>query len=658
VGIFYDIIKPIMFDKVNKAIDFFRWPAFFILFSYLVLFASFNLHGLDYLFHIKSGEYILESGEVPREDVFSFSQEGKEWDNHEWLYQVLIYKIYQQFGIEGLILFKALILIIAFFLLTAIALKIDWIFAFFLIFFSLKVSFARFTLRPDHLSFLFFILFLIPFVFKKKKLLCSLPFIQIIWVNTHGFFFLGPLVLVLYLFSGWLGKKNHNQFYKKAKAVTFFTIIACLINPYPITTLIYPLKIIKDILGGRQTVFYQNIQELRSPLVPFSLNSLYIKYFIFTSFFAFIFTRPNFFYFFLWAVMALFSLNSMRNFYFYIPAAIALIQNRFFYIRRYFLREAVTAKGFIFIRILLFIFIAQVSLNTAGQIINAPKTRYSYLDFSLENLVGTGPKFFRQRETEYPKKLINFIKNNQLPANMYNNFNLGSNLIFNFYPKRQVFIDGRAEFYGQDFFRFYNDINSGNKVVLDQAVERYKLKGFIIGYQRDNPPELIFTLYKKGYRCIYFGMDGIIFLDDSALEKYPDLRKQIVELKNYQPEEFDFIKEIKLYTPYAEGLYKKGYILYRLNFYEPAEKYMDNLLKIYPKHYRAYYILAKINYKNKNYKNAYLLARQTLSFNPNFKKAKRLIIKIYLELGKAREAKEFADELNLSLDKIRQEKVR
>jgi tetratricopeptide (TPR) repeat protein len=85
---------------------------------------------------------------------------------------------------------------------------------------------------------------------------------------------------------------------------------------------------------------------------------------------------------------------------------------------------------------------------------------------------------------------------------------------------------------------------------------------------------------------------------------------------------------------------------------------MDNLLKIYPKHYRAYYILAKINYKNKNYKNAYLLARQTLSFNPNFKKAKRLIIKIYLELGKAREAKEFADELNLSLDKIRQEKVR
>jgi tetratricopeptide (TPR) repeat protein len=85
---------------------------------------------------------------------------------------------------------------------------------------------------------------------------------------------------------------------------------------------------------------------------------------------------------------------------------------------------------------------------------------------------------------------------------------------------------------------------------------------------------------------------------------------------------------------------------------------MDNLLKIYPKHYRAYYILAKINYKNKNYKSAYLLARQTLSFNPNFKKAKRLIIKIYLELGKAREAKEFADELNLSLDKIRQEKVR
>jgi tetratricopeptide (TPR) repeat protein len=85
---------------------------------------------------------------------------------------------------------------------------------------------------------------------------------------------------------------------------------------------------------------------------------------------------------------------------------------------------------------------------------------------------------------------------------------------------------------------------------------------------------------------------------------------------------------------------------------------MDNLLKIYPKHYKAYYILAKINYKNKDYKNAYLLARQTLSFNPNFKKAKRLIIKIYLELGQVKEAEEFASKLNLSLEKIRQEKVR
>ncbi|MCF7892878.1 MAG: hypothetical protein K9L77_01785 [Candidatus Omnitrophica bacterium] len=647
-----------MFEKVNKAIDFFRWPAFFILFSYLVLFASFNLHGLDYLFHIKSGEYILETGQVPREDVFSFTQEGKEWDNHEWLYQVLIYKIYQQFGIEGLILFKAIILIIAFFLLTAIALKIDWIFAFFLIFFSLKVSFARFTLRPDHLSFLFFILFLIPFVFKKKKLLYSLPFIQVIWVNTHGFFFLGPLVLLLYLFSGWLGKKNHNQFYKKAKIITLFTIFACLINPYPITTLIYPLKIIKDILGGRQTIFYQSIQELRSPLTPFSLNSLYIKYFIFTSFFAFIFIRPNFFYLFLWAVMALFSLNSMRNFYFYIPAAIALVQNRFFYIKRYFLREVVTVKGFFLIRILLFIFIAQISLTTAGQIINAPKTKYSYLDFSLENSVESSSKFFRQRETEYPKKLINFIKNNQLPDNMYNNFNLGSNLIFNFYPKRKVFIDGRAEFYGQDFFRFYNNINSGNKAALDEAVERYKLKGFIIGYKRDNPPELIFTLYKKGYRCIYFGMDGIIFIKESVLKDYPNLRKKKIDFSQYQPESLDFIKDVKLYTPYAEGLYKKGYVLYRLGFYNKSRIHMSNLLNIYPGGYKALYILAKIKYKNKNYEQAYIFARKALGFNSNFKKAKKFIARIYLDLGKEKPARELLDELNLNLEKFKTEKVK
>ncbi len=648
-----------MLEKVNKIIDFLRWPAFFLLFSYLILFASLNLHGLDYLFHIKSGEHILESGHVLREDPFSFTQAGKKWDDHEWLYQVLIYKIYQQFGIEGLVLFKTIVLITAFFLLALIALKIDWIFAFFLIFFSLKVSFLRFTLRPDHFSFLFFIVFLIPFIFKKKKLLYLLPFVQLIWVNTHGFFFLGPAVLIIYLLSAKISKQQFSDdFYKRVKIITFFTFFACLLNPYPIGTITYPLKIIKDILTGQQGVFYQSIQELRKPLAAFSWSSLYIKYLIATSFFVFIFKKFNLFYAVLWLVMVIFALNSTRNFYFYIPAAVVLAVNRFPYLEKSFLKKSITPKRFIFLKIVLLVFIVKICLAISGEIIDLPKTKQSYLDFSVKNSLATSQKSLGREKIQYPEKLIDFIKNNKLPGRMYNNFNLGSSLIFNLYPERKVFIDGRAEFYGQDFFNFYNEISSGDEEKIKEAVSRYKLEGFVISYVRNDPPDLIFSLYQQGYKCIYFGMDGIIFIKNSALKNYTNLEKKIVDFDNYKPEKINFIKNIKLYTPYAEGLYKKGYILYRLGFYNQSRIYMDNLLNIYPGHYKALYILAKINYKNKKYEQAYIFARQALSFKSDFKKAKKFIAKIYLDLGKEEEAQEILDKLNLSLEKFKNEKVR
>jgi tetratricopeptide (TPR) repeat protein len=648
-----------MLEKTSKAIDFLRWPAFFILFSYLILFASFNLSGLDYLFHIKSGEYILENKQIPREDPFSFTQEGKDWNDHEWFYQVVIYKIYQQFGIEGLVFFKGLILIAAFFLLTIIALKIDWIFAFFLIFFSLKVSFMRFTLRPDHFSFLFFIFFLTPLIFKKKRLLYLLPFIQLFWVNSHGFFFMGPAVLIIYLLSARISKQQFSDdFYKRVKIIIFFTLFACLLNPYPIDTITYPVKIIKDILGGQQAVFYQSIQELQKPLASFSLNSLHLRYLIITSLFVFIFKKPNFFYIFLWLIMLFFSLNSIRNFYFYIPAAAALAVNRFPYFKDLFSKAGIRRKGFIFLRIILLILIIKISIIVIGEIIDFPKNKYSYLDFSLKNSLGTNQKTFGREKMRYPEKLIEFIKNNNLPAKMYNNFNFGSSLIFNFYPERKVFIDGRAEFYGKDFFQFYNKITSGDEAALDKAVKKYKLKGFIISYARNDPANLIFTVYKKDYKCVYFGMDGIIFVKDSVFGKYPKLKEKAVNWGNYKPEKINFIDDIGLYAPYAEGLYKKGYILYRLGFYEKSRVYMDNLLNIYPGHYRALYILAKISYKNKEHQQAFILSRQALSFKPDFKKAKKLIARIYLDLGKAEEAKEVLESLNLSLEKFKTEEVR
>jgi len=38
----------------------------------------------DLFFHLSTGEFVVETHEVPTTDPFSFTQAGKPWVSHEW----------------------------------------------------------------------------------------------------------------------------------------------------------------------------------------------------------------------------------------------------------------------------------------------------------------------------------------------------------------------------------------------------------------------------------------------------------------------------------------------------------------------------------------------------------------------------------------------
>ena len=52
--------------------------------------------------HIRAGEYILETGKFPRHDLFSFTMEGREWFAWEWLADVLFAVLHSAFGLKGI----------------------------------------------------------------------------------------------------------------------------------------------------------------------------------------------------------------------------------------------------------------------------------------------------------------------------------------------------------------------------------------------------------------------------------------------------------------------------------------------------------------------------------------------------------------------------
>jgi hypothetical protein len=60
-----------------------------------------------------------------------------------------------------------------------------------------------------------------------------------------------------------------------------------------------------------------------------------------------------------------------------------------------------------------------------------------------------------------PVGAVNFIDENNINGRMYNSYDIGGYLIFRLYPEQKVFIDGRADLYGDDFVKDYLQIETG-----------------------------------------------------------------------------------------------------------------------------------------------------------------------------------------------------
>lgn len=59
----------------------------------------------DLWYHLNGGRYFYQTGSVARISFFSFIQPVKEWIDYYWLFQVIVYRVFQPWGYTGLIYF-------------------------------------------------------------------------------------------------------------------------------------------------------------------------------------------------------------------------------------------------------------------------------------------------------------------------------------------------------------------------------------------------------------------------------------------------------------------------------------------------------------------------------------------------------------------------
>lgn len=82
--------------------------AFCLLLMLAVSAAFLKTRSYDFGWHLKTGELIRERFDVPRADEFSFTSHGVPWADHEWLFQVVASLLFSSLGHSGLMVLKAL----------------------------------------------------------------------------------------------------------------------------------------------------------------------------------------------------------------------------------------------------------------------------------------------------------------------------------------------------------------------------------------------------------------------------------------------------------------------------------------------------------------------------------------------------------------------
>ncbi|HBG07425.1 MAG: hypothetical protein A2075_00900 [Geobacteraceae bacterium GWC2_58_44] len=403
-------------------------------------------------YHIRAGEYIIATLSIPRYDIFSIHTPAMPWTAHEWLSEVIMAVIHSAFGLTGIVAFFALLLALTTYLLFKILMiyEADILLASAVTILAFSSAQIHWLARPHVFSFLLMIIchFLLESWHRGgANRLYLLPPIMLLWVNLHGGFLGGFILLGAYLLGNLAGmlsappatRAAHRQKLKQLALTISACLAVSLINPYGYQILLFPFKLVSD------TFIMDHVSEFLSPdfhqRMPF-------KYLLLLLIAIFALSRKTveateLVIILIFTNMALYSAR-------YIPL-FALITAPIL------TRQATEARGQMGGRLAQFL--EKRSENVAR--IDARATGYLWPAAALITVavaIGSGKMQHCFDEKSKPVAATEFLLKERITGNMFNNDEFGDHLIYRSYPYYKVFFDGRSDMYGAGMLKEYRKI--------------------------------------------------------------------------------------------------------------------------------------------------------------------------------------------------------
>jgi len=453
------------------------------------------------------GKEIWTSKAIPHIDMYSYTANGLEWINHEWLSEMLMWLVFNAFGSPGLLIVKMIIGLISVSAISMISYNRKSHFLIYSIVFVISVFIMSpgFMTRPQLMTFLFtsfFFLVIHYYLERRVNLLWTLPLIMILWVNSHGGFMIGagilPIVVVLDYTDCFLHKKDRGHIHSLILWM-IITEVSLIINPYGIHMLTFLYKTL---------TFPRSISEW-DPVALFDFSYISLKIFSLVVIFSFFFSRDKNRYWEIGIIM--------------ISMLFAFLHQRHTPILAIFAAPFLSEKiSFIAQKISIFDRIASLHsqmILTAVVVLIIGYQLFNTLDKHIKagfNVI-VDP-------TLYPVSAIQFLMVNNLKGNLLVPFEWGEYAIWKLYPDNKVSIDGRFDtVYPKEVIDdHFNAIN--NEKAWNDLLDKYPTD---IILARRTPYSVKMIKAQGDWVYIYSDKTSIIFLNN-----YGSQKENIKKIKN------------------------------------------------------------------------------------------------------------------------------
>jgi hypothetical protein len=394
----------------------------------------------DVWWHLRTGQLILQNHTVFHTDPYSFTRLGQPWINHEWLSEVLLFGIYRIAGFGGLIVAFAAVIAATLFLVFIRSPGRPYIAAVITLW-GAVASAPTWGVRPQMFSLLLASIFLVLLEASERRptlLWCTAP-LMLLWVNLHAGYPIGLAFLAVFLVGEAIEAGLTPEPWQKSSprlkqlAMAFGLCLALVaVNPNGLRIYWYPVETLSS------AAMHRFIHEWFSPdfhdptYLPLLLMVLALIAGLalsprcprLRSLLLLLATIPA-------------ALRSMRH----IPILVLAI-------------VPVLAE------------LAQTRLQESGatRLFRRPLTGSAartlvlnfllLFTFSVFTVLRVREVVNRQGETEarhFPATAVAFLQAKHLPGPLMNHYNWGGYFIWKLYPQYRVFMDGRADVYGDAF---------------------------------------------------------------------------------------------------------------------------------------------------------------------------------------------------------------